>query len=769
MLVPTPKKIERKEGWLSVSAFKPIIETDILSERKTKSLIESILGLKVGETGTPVIFSDKINLNVETPRQDEVYQIQVNDKVLVYAKGYKGFVNALASLRQLLKGGRIPLCNILDYPSFKYRGIVEGFYYDPWSWDDRRMIIEFMALYKMNSYIYAPKDDPYHREKWRIAYPEEILTEIKSLVSLSNFYGIDFIFAVSPGLSAVYSSVEDEDRLVEKFLSVAKLGVKSFGIFYDDIPPKLLHEEDKEKYSTLAEAHADFSNRVYNRLRKELGDILLIVCPTEYRGVELGEYFRELGSKLDPNILLMWTGPLVCSPKIGFEEAKKVSELAHGRLVVWDNYPVNDYVRNRLNLGALENRDKRLSEVLDGLFFNPMNEASASKMALATGADYLWNPEKYEPDSSLKRFLEIEYGEKSELFLFLAYQLGWSTIWPREPKEIEFISKLKSGIKPLEDIEKYFRKLIGLSDEIRVIDPHFYKDVERFLYKLTLYGEAGLEGLKAYYSQGISEAWLHLANMLNEWYKARGLYEIVGCTSIHDESVWTTFIVRDFINELLYEIINLVLEKWKFGLQVPRILGNTDHVAGCDISKIFDGKVDTSLIYRRRTSGKEEVIIEFSNPIKEPWINMVQENVNIGGLDPVEYEAEVHSTTGIEKYRVISGSLKVSGNISKIKLKALTSTINPAPLKINIVKADRRVYTNTSSTTNVYNIVDDRLDTFYETKVSSGDWILINLKKKETVKKIRILQDPRATGVFKIFIAEKCPLFPLLDPELAPW
>jgi len=47
---------------------------------------------------------------------------------------------------------------------FRRRGIVEGFFGPPWSIEQRCAMFEFGAKHAMNTYLYAPKDDPYHRE-----------------------------------------------------------------------------------------------------------------------------------------------------------------------------------------------------------------------------------------------------------------------------------------------------------------------------------------------------------------------------------------------------------------------------------------------------------------------------------------------------------------------------------------------------------------------------------------------------------------------------
>ncbi len=46
---------------------------------------------------------------------------------------------------------------------FQTRGVIEGFYGPPWSHQDRLDVLRFMGREGLNTYIYAPKDDPYHR------------------------------------------------------------------------------------------------------------------------------------------------------------------------------------------------------------------------------------------------------------------------------------------------------------------------------------------------------------------------------------------------------------------------------------------------------------------------------------------------------------------------------------------------------------------------------------------------------------------------------
>ena len=79
-------------------------------------------------------------------------------------------------------------------------------------------------------------------------------------------------------------------------------------------------------------------------------------------------------------------------------------------MLIWDNYPVNDFDPARLFLGPLRSRDATLFEGrCAGLIANAMLQAVPSKLALATVADYLRDPAGYDPDVSFERALR-RYG-----------------------------------------------------------------------------------------------------------------------------------------------------------------------------------------------------------------------------------------------------------------------------------------------------------------------------------------------------------------------
>ena len=72
----------------------------------------------------------------------------------------RGAFYGLQTLRQILaspacKGGDLPMMVINDYPSMKYRGVVEGFYGTPWSHQVRMSLLDFYGQNKLNEYLYV--------------------------------------------------------------------------------------------------------------------------------------------------------------------------------------------------------------------------------------------------------------------------------------------------------------------------------------------------------------------------------------------------------------------------------------------------------------------------------------------------------------------------------------------------------------------------------------------------------------------------------------
>ena len=69
--------------------------------------------------------------------------------------------------------------------------MIEGFYGPPWSYQDRVDMLRFMGRVGMNVYFYGPKDDPFHRERWRDPYPADQIARVGQLVRIGRESGVD--------------------------------------------------------------------------------------------------------------------------------------------------------------------------------------------------------------------------------------------------------------------------------------------------------------------------------------------------------------------------------------------------------------------------------------------------------------------------------------------------------------------------------------------------------------------------------------------------
>lgn len=359
--------------------------------KKATSIIES-----------NTVFSEIKELNlIKDEEVESGYELVVSEEgVSIKAKDSENIMYGLYTLEEILSLDEnfIPQLKIKDYPSFTYRGIIEGFYGVPWSFSARKRLMEFGAKLKNNVFIYAPKDDPYHREKWEELYPEEKLDEIKSLAQLGKEVNNTFVWTIAPFFEQRITEenvVEKIVKIKDKFDQLYEAGVRQFGVLGDDV----------------GKLDARIPVKIMNGIslwRKSKGDVKeLFYCPasytltTFYDPKELNAY--EMGFPDD--VYLFHTGKNICSKIDGKELEKYLTEdlpldYEDGRKrkepIFWLNYPVNDIDLNyrKLYLGPVDILDKEANS-LKGIVTNPMQESYASLIAISAVSDYSWNKEKF--------------------------------------------------------------------------------------------------------------------------------------------------------------------------------------------------------------------------------------------------------------------------------------------------------------------------------------------------------------------------------------
>ncbi|MEV4577534.1 beta-N-acetylglucosaminidase domain-containing protein [Nonomuraea jabiensis] len=361
------------------------------------------------------------------PGQAEGYALRVSGgtsrQIALGGKDAAGQFYAVQTLRQLFVpsggGWQVAGVQVSDFPSMPLRGTIEGFYGAPWTHAERLDQMDFYGDVKANTYIYAPKDDPYHRDKWRDPYPADKLAELGELVARAGANHVRFTFALSPGVSICYSDRADRDVLKRKLQALYDLGARAFSIPLDDISYTRWNcAADETAYgaagrTAAAKAQVDLLNDLQRDfIATHEGAQPLQMVPTEYGDLTDTTYKQTMRASLDPAVEVMWTGTDTVPPEITNAQAEKAAQLFGRKVFVWDNYPVNDYgnTSGRLLLAPYDKREGGLAAHLSGIVANPMNQPYASKVAVFGAADFTWNDRAYDARRSWPRAMSYLAG-----------------------------------------------------------------------------------------------------------------------------------------------------------------------------------------------------------------------------------------------------------------------------------------------------------------------------------------------------------------------
>ncbi|XP_069095671.1 protein O-GlcNAcase isoform X1 [Pleurodeles waltl] len=269
-------------------------------------------------------------------------------------------------------------------------GVVEGFYGRPWIMEQRKELFRRLQKWGLNTYLYAPKDDYKHRMFWREMYSVEEAEQLITLIAAAHEFGIEFIYAISPGLDITFSNPKEVSTLKRKLDQVTQFGCRSFALLFDDIDHNMC-PADKEVFSSFAHAQLSITNEIFQYLGEPE---TFLFCPTEYCGTfcfpnaAQSPYLRTVGEKLLPGIQVLWTGPKVVSKDIPVESIEEVSKILKRAPVIWDNIHANDYDQKRLFLGPYKGRSTELIPRLKGVLTNPNCEFEANYVAIHTLATW---------------------------------------------------------------------------------------------------------------------------------------------------------------------------------------------------------------------------------------------------------------------------------------------------------------------------------------------------------------------------------------------
>jgi hypothetical protein len=116
-------------------------------------------------------------------------------------------------------------------------------------------------------------------------------------------------------------------------------------------------------------------------------------------------------------------------------------------LVLWDNFPVNDFDRSRIFVGPLVGRTRDVAgSRLVGFAPNPMPEAAASLFSLRAAAEWGRDPGSYDPEAARRRsWQEIAADGLTGLEPLLNACSSWPPGDPADPVLEEWVEAALAG------------------------------------------------------------------------------------------------------------------------------------------------------------------------------------------------------------------------------------------------------------------------------------------------------------------------------------
>jgi hyaluronoglucosaminidase len=350
-----------------------------------------------------------------------------------------------------------------DYANLQLRGFIEGYYGNPWSYDNRKSLMDLGGRFKMNGYIYAPKDEPYHNSQWRTLYPTAELAKIKELVDKGIETKCRFIWAIHPAMSSAITFGanynNDLNVLLNKFNQLYSVGVRDFAVCCDDV--------SLGTAATTGNNHLMLMNDI-NTWAINKGDIkTLAFCPTIYNRGSVGSNVAYLNaiSNMPSTVQIIWTGDGVFgnSTKAAFDY---INPIIKRKALMWLNWPVTDNNRGRTSLGKGECLQTGNDQMF-GIVSNPMENAELSKVSLFAIANFAWNVFAYDADQSWIDSFKYIAPEVADSYLAVANHINYVNLGVSESENIAAdLSAFESAVASSAPLDAIGRRLVVEFDKV---------------------------------------------------------------------------------------------------------------------------------------------------------------------------------------------------------------------------------------------------------------------------------------------------------------
>ena len=480
-IYPIPQKVTDEDGTVDLTDTVNVVAEDgidtVTLDRADEVLTENGLtpqfdsepsdeytNLYIGVDGSGGASDSLENIPREVFEEGEnkydmhVVKVFEDGDIVILGKDTDAAFYGLATLEQMLdqtEDGQLKISTFEDYAFQKYRGCVEGYYGYPWSVEGTLSWFDFAKRYKMNTFLYGPKNDPYHLGQWDEEYPTEVTEEeaelglrtqdeMRQYAEKAAECNVDFVWVAHPAMKKPIDFTNEETvdegvaRLMTKFEHMYDLGVRQFGIFVDDID------------MSTAAATCDMQIYMLNQAQEKLYDTYntegtaaedcvkpLFFTPAWYTtGSGGASTYMPRFRALHEDIEICFTGNNVFS-NISNSSAATFKNWIGREPVMWWNYPVNDNVDNVYYTNPIDHfysLDSNPSN-LKGVISNPMNYSESSKVAFFGLADYTWNPQAFDADENWEHCFDAILPDDPEMAQALKVVYG-SMNYDYEPADL---------------------------------------------------------------------------------------------------------------------------------------------------------------------------------------------------------------------------------------------------------------------------------------------------------------------------------------------
>ena len=544
-------------------------------------------------------------------------------------------LTTLQQIMQQVQNRQVRNLTVYDWADVASRGFIEGYYGNPWSTEDRAELMRWGGNYKLNSYFYAPKDDPKHNAKWRELYTdEELASKIAPLAATGNESKCQFVFALHPFMSnpITTSNYEESVKILKaKFEQVMGAGVRQIAVLADDAG-----NQGNDLYVRLMTdlvewVSSDEMQQKYPGLKTTIP-----FCPVQYGGN--GESWM---SRMPEEVPIVMTGGRVWG-----EVTDSFTNAFYGNVqrgpYMWINWPCTDNSKKHLIMGGYTTflHPGVSPEKIQGIVLNPMQQSEPSKVAIFGNACYSWNiwtqeeadqawtdsfkyvdHNSYEDTAASQALRELSKHMINQNMDGRVTALQESVVLA--PELTAFKEKMNAGTLTTGDIAAMLAEFKTLQNAAQVYRAQGNARIrDQIIYWLdtwtdiTQAAEHLLEALQAYYidqDPGAvpdhytqAQAALERANTHAFWYLDHNEYAEVGVQHI------MPFLrtVRDHVAILAQTSVDptklIVTPFWSFGNSFSN---------GTKLASMYDGDLKTETVSSREIKSGDYVGLTFSRPI----------------------------------------------------------------------------------------------------------------------------------------------------------